>query len=102
MNYEVIIQNYRCRQGEIDIIATKDCELIFVEVRSLSGNQDPLRAIASVNKHKQKRMLVAANHYLSQFPPSPLINIRFDVIGISFHADLSMTCHHLPNAIQSC
>ncbi|MNY78795.1 hypothetical protein D3C86_2191870 [compost metagenome] len=33
-NYHIVKRNWRCRSGEIDIIAEKGNKLIFVEVRT--------------------------------------------------------------------
>lgn len=78
-----IERNFRCRQGEIDIIAFDGDVLCIVEVRSLesAAHGDPLETIGA---GKIARIMWAAEFYLAQtyggeenWPP-----IRFDAVGI--------------------
>src|SRR5215213_7898324 len=63
LGYAIVTRNWRCKQGEIDIIAEKDGALVFVEVRSRSTEStDP--AFESVGTHKQRRMNAAVYAYL--------------------------------------
>jgi putative endonuclease len=66
--------------GEIDLIMqTSDGTVVFVEVRKRSRS-DFGGAAASVSFHKQRRIVLAAQHYLMRWrrlPPT-----RFDVISI--------------------
>jgi putative endonuclease len=71
--------NYRCRQGEIDIIAQDGDTLVFVEVRSRS-RQDYGSAAESITSTKQRRIIAAARHYLSALPRLPAC--RFDAITL--------------------
>jgi putative endonuclease len=76
----LVTRNYRCRGGEIDLIMRDGRELVFVEVRL---RRDPRfgGALASVDHHKQRRLALAAAHYLQRHPwDGPC---RFDVIGLS-------------------
>jgi len=74
---KLITQNYRCRLGEIDLILRDGETLVFVEVRQRSS-ADYGGAAASIDRHKQHRLILAANYYLmklSHMPPC-----RFDVM----------------------
>jgi putative endonuclease len=79
--YRIVERNYRCRPGEIDIIAQKGNLLVFVEVRTrISGTlQHPLETVDPV---KVSRTVQAARTYLLLFR-APLPCCRFDVIGIT-------------------
>lgn len=68
--------NYRCRSGEIDLIARDGDTLVFVEVR-MRRSQRYGGAAASVDRAKQTRILRAARHYLIGKPDQPC---RFDVL----------------------
>ena len=59
--FEIVDRNWRCSQGEIDIIATKNSELVFVEVKTRSSLAfgHPLEAI-TVAKLARLRRLAAA------------------------------------------
>ena len=75
--YRIVERNFACKLGEIDIIAQDSGELVFVEVRS-RASASAINPVFSVDRHKQKRIIRAAEVYLSkrhtQDPPS-----RFDV-----------------------
>lgn len=63
--YKIIATNYRCRRGEIDIVARERGMLVFVEVRSKSNlNFGPPEE--SITAAKQEKMRLAAYHYLER------------------------------------
>ncbi len=72
----VLERNYRCRSGEIDLIARDGDTLVFVEVR-LRRSDRYGGAAASVDRAKQMRLLRAARHYLGGRPEQ---SCRFDVL----------------------
>ena len=66
--------------GEIDLIMqTPDGTLVFVEVRQRS-RADHGGAGASIGRHKQRRIVLAAQHYLLSWRRLP--PMRFDVVTI--------------------
>ncbi len=72
-------RNFRCRTGEIDLIMRDGATLVFVEVRQRSSLKFG-GAIASIDRRKQQKLIVAAQFYLSRltnFPPC-----RFDALLI--------------------
>ena len=75
-------QNFRCRSGEIDLIARDGKYLVFVEVkyRHTAGSG---RASAAVNNKKQKMISRAAVFYLVRYGYPEDTPCRFDVVGIS-------------------
>ena len=86
-----IDKNYRCRFGEIDLILHEpprspqtEKTLVFVEVR-LRKNGDFGGAAASIGTHKQRRIIAAAQHYLSGLRAMP--PCRFDAVLLN---DLSV------------
>lgn len=74
----IVERNYRCRGGEIDLIARDATTLVFVEVRYRRSRQFG-GAGASVDARKQARILVAARHYLAQRGEVPC---RCDVVAL--------------------
>jgi putative endonuclease len=78
--FEIVERNWRCSQGEIDIVATKDSELVFVEVKTRSSLAfgHPLEAI-TVAKLARLRRLAAA---WCEAPPGSHFAIRIDAIAI--------------------
>ena len=72
-----MVRNYRCRSGEIDLIA-RDCDtLVFVEVR-LRNSAAFGGAAASITASKRQRIACAARHYLGKLDHEP--PCRFDAI----------------------
>jgi putative endonuclease len=77
---ELLARNYRCRYGEIDLIARDGQTLVFVEVR-MRGSNDYGGAAASITAGKQTKLVRAARHFLAgraSIPPC-----RFDALLIS-------------------
>ncbi|MBW7956582.1 MAG: YraN family protein [Deltaproteobacteria bacterium] len=78
--YRVIERNFSCRYGEIDIIARDGGAMVFVEVKTRSGDAfGP--AAASVDERKQRKMTIAAQFYLEKAGASDS-EVRFDVVSI--------------------
>lgn len=73
----VVARNWRCRMGEIDLIAEQGRTLVFVEVRS-RGRTDFGGSAASITSIKQARIIAAARAYLSTLRHTPAC--RFDVV----------------------
>ena len=63
IGYKIVARNFRCRQGEIDIIARKSEELVFVEVKARTNLSYGSPAEA-VDFAKQKHMEKVAKYYL--------------------------------------
>ncbi len=74
---DILERNYRCRLGEVDIVARDGEVLVFVEVRARSGLAFG-GAAASVDARKQARLAAAARHYLARLGAEP--PCRFDVL----------------------
>lgn len=79
---QLIVQNYHCPFGEIDLIMRDNDEMVFIEVRFRSCT-DYGDAIETVDKTKQQKLLKSADYYLSKNSWYDKINCRFDVIGFS-------------------
>ena len=77
--YSIVCRNYRCKFGEIDIIAQTRDILAFIEVKTRSGNllYSPREA---VGRTKMRRLTLAAECFVLE-NPLPL-QPRFDVIEI--------------------
>lgn len=61
--YKIIERNFRCNQGEIDIIAMDKKEIVFIEVKT-RRNMHYGKPIDSVDCYKRKHILDVANFYL--------------------------------------
>jgi putative endonuclease len=79
--YRIVDRNFRCKIGEIDIIARDDDVLVFVEVRSRSDGEHG-SAVEMVGRTKQRRVARVAAYYLATVQPV-FDQCRFDVVAIT-------------------
>ncbi len=77
--YKILCANFRCKLGEIDLIAADRNYLVFVEVK-LRKNADFAQAREFVDRRKQSRIRTTAQLYLSWNPTD--LQPRFDVVEI--------------------
>lgn len=79
--YQILEYNFRCRSGEIDIIAKDGEYLVFVEVkyRRDAGSGSPLEA---VDHKKQKIISRTASYYCLTHGYGETTPCRFDVVAI--------------------
>jgi putative endonuclease len=82
--YVIHHTNLRFPVGEIDILASEQDTLCFVEVRSVSSDEwgGPL---ATVTLPKQRRLIRVASWYLQRLTSLPRYT-RFDVVGVTWPA----------------
>ena len=89
----VVARNWRCREGELDIVARERDTLVFCEVKTRRGVGfgAPLDAITPV---KQARLRRLASAYLAEVGGhrGP---IRMDAVGIVWHDDDRLDVEHL-------
>jgi putative endonuclease len=95
--YKIIIRNFRCDLGEIDIVARDGKTLVFVEVKT-RAYEDPAPE-DQVNEAKQHQLTKVAKLYLSRYcipqPPS-----RFDVVAIIWPNGRDPLIRHTPHAFE--
>lgn len=73
-------RNYRCRGGEIDLIMRHGHTLVFIEVRYRASHRYG-GAAGSITKTKQRRVQLAARHYLQQHGLNEALQAcRFDAM----------------------
>ena len=78
--YQIVETNYRSPDGEIDIIASKDDVLIFVEVRAKSSRMFGTPE-ESVNRRKKQKLIAVSQHYLQTHEPQPP-SWRIDFVAV--------------------
>lgn len=76
---DLVERNYRCRGGEIDLVMRDGRQWVFVEVRYRRGDRFGA-AQHTVDARKQRRLRIAASHFLLRHADAPA---RFDVVGIT-------------------
>ena len=77
---KLIARNYRCRYGEIDLIAREGKTLVFVEVRMRASERFG-GAAASITAGKRHKLLRTARHYLAGATRTPAC--RFDALLVN-------------------
>ncbi len=61
--YKILERNFECKQGEIDIIAIQEQEIVFIEVKTRTNPKYGAPADA-VNKIKQKHLIKSVQYYI--------------------------------------
>lgn len=85
--YTVLAKNQREAGGELDIVCRRGGEIVFVEVRSRSAQEEEEEAIESITKGKQRRIRRAAAEYLAGIPED-YKEVRFFVAIVTWEAGL--------------
>ena len=99
--YDIVDRNWRCRFGEVDLVAAKDGALVFVEVRARSANTlsrfgAPLESITPKKRLTLRR---CAEAYLQQRRGNPPAGVRFDCVGVVLDSAGSVeSIHHIVHA----
>jgi putative endonuclease len=78
--YAIAARRFKSKVGEVDIVARRDAELVFVEVKARRRLDD---AAWSITPRQQKRIVAAAEAWLADHPDDGACNIRFDVILVA-------------------
>jgi len=80
--YTIIMQNYRCKLGEIDIIAKENAVLVFIEVK-YRKNVTSGYPEESVNFTKQRKIINSSLKYIQENHIFLNTNFRYDVVSIT-------------------
>jgi putative endonuclease len=83
---QLVVRNFRCKAGEIDLVMLESSTLVLVEVRYRGSDQFG-GAAASVTWQKQRRLATAAEYLLRARQDLRRYPARFDVVAISPDAD---------------
>jgi putative endonuclease len=95
--YQILERNYRCRYGEIDLIARDGDTLVFVEVKSRKSDIFGMPE-ESVGRAKQRKISTVALHYLTEKTLHGR-RARFDVVSIvTTSGEEKIT--HIPDAFD--
>jgi putative endonuclease len=79
--YVIVERNFRCKAGELDVIARDGQTLVFVEVRSRRGPSYG-SALDAVGRGKRRQVSRVASLYLAWKQPA-FESARFDVVAIT-------------------
>lgn len=79
--YEVVDRNWRCRDGELDVVARRDREVVFCEVKT-RGSDRFGAPVEAVTWAKQRRLRALAARWLAAHPSLQARDVRFDVASV--------------------
>lgn len=82
--YQIVERNFRCRYGEIDLIAEEGTDLVFIEVKTRRGTSHGLPEDA-VTLAKQRKIIQVATHYLDLHTCAEC-SWRIDVVAVQLSA----------------
>jgi len=78
--YRIVARRWKTPLGEIDIVARRRRELIFVEVKARATLDE---GAESVTERSKRRIVAAAELWLTHYPDDAQRFIRFDVILVA-------------------
>lgn len=92
----VLSRNWRCRHGELDIVATDGRKLVVCEVKTRSGTGfgAPVEAVTEVKRRRIRRL---ANAWLAHYRVASC-DIRLDVISVLWPPDGAPVLEHFEGA----
>ena len=97
--YSILAANWSSLFGELDVIAQKDSELVFVEVKARRGS-DTQAALAGVTAAKRERMLKAVYQYLDECGRDWDSAWRIDVIAVALDGSGGARIAHVEDAFD--
>ncbi len=79
--YRVLDRNWRCREGELDVVVARDSVLVFCEVKTRRSTAfgSPAEAVTVT---KQRRIRALAMRWLDEHPAARARTLRFDVASV--------------------
>src|ERR671918_2011481 len=84
--YDVVARNWRCREGELDLVVARPGEVVFCEVKTRASDRFGVPAEA-VTVAKQRRLRTLAARFLDEragaASGSARPSIRFDVVAVT-------------------
>ena len=96
--YRILERNFRCENGEVDVIARDGKCLVFVEVKTRESDE-PMPE-ENVNATKQHQVTKAAKFYLTRYG-SPQPPARFDVVAVVWPSGRPPQIRHTMDAFEA-
>ena len=79
--YQVLDRNWRCREGELDLVVARPGTVVFCEVKTRRSTNFGVPAEA-VTATKQRRLRTLAARWLAAHPEARARELRFDVAAV--------------------
>lgn len=98
LGYAILARNFRCRGGEVDIIAKDGATLVFVEVKTRRNAAFGVPQLA-VTPFKQRQIAKAAQTWLAKNRKFG-VAARFDVLTVQLRPNAPAVFEHIINAFD--
>jgi putative endonuclease len=104
LGYAIVDRNFRTREGELDLVATRGRVLVFCEVKALiarpsgpsTGPANPLEAVGPAKRSQVRRL---ARAWLATRDGRTARELRFDVVGVTLSPEgEALRVDHVENA----
>ena len=96
--YKILEKNYRCKLGEIDVVAEKKSRTAFVEIKT-RRTWDFGRPEESVHAAKQRKLVRLAEWYLREKKKSDSL-VSFDVVAVTWKESGEPEIRLIENAFE--
>ncbi len=95
--YHIITRNWRCRHGEIDLIAQAGELVLFVEVKTRRG-RDMGAPEEGLTPAKSRKLIALAETYMAEHDLDA--DWRIDLVAVELDkSGKLLRCEHIPNAV---
>ena len=98
LGYKIMVCNFRCNVGEIDIIARDGDTLVFVEVKTRTDDEPTPEE--QINRGKRHRITKAAKSYLRRYGTAQP-GARFDVVAVVWPKGQAPQLRHIRSAFEA-
>lgn len=82
--YQIIDRNWHSARGEIDIIAFKDNQVVFIEVKTRQTSGLDRGGLLAINASKQQKIIATAQAFLARYPQWWDYPCCFDVVLVKY------------------
>lgn len=96
--FRIVERNYRCKLGEIDIVATKGEYLVFVEVKTRNADVEEVNPLISITKAKCRKLRQLGSYFMLSFDRYGDMQPRFDIIGVTIQRECAFVLEHIESA----
>ena len=98
LGYVILERNWRCRRGEIDLVAQAGDVLVFVEVKTRRG-RDYGTPEEAITRSKAKRLLELGRRYMLEHDLED-VEWRIDLVAVELDQQGKLLrCEHIPNTV---
>lgn len=95
--YKIAARNWKGHFGELDIVATKDKQLIVIEVRTKASDNDAVDPVNTVTLVKRRKIERTTKEFVAKMKLGE-VPVRFDVIGIVSSGKAKPEIRHIQDA----